>query len=132
MDVPLPIVSAAVSAAVSLGVTYGVFRTRLGNAEKRLEKLETKADAAKDAIHAIELAQQKTAGRVSDIAELKETTVSRDVFRVRMDAQDDVLQELRIAVDRKVSIGSMAAVQPDERPAPPPPPMRPRLPSRPR
>lgn len=129
MDVPLEIVSAVVSGAAAFGAAIGLMRGQLREQARRLERLETAKDE-----HAKQLTQAlveatRTAARVSDFAELKHEVVRAAEFTARMGAQDEALAEIRIALDRKVSLSSMTAGGTE---GPPLPPVRPRLPSRPR
>lgn len=143
---PLSLLFSAFTGLAGFVAAWVTFRTRLTALERghakldtRLEKIEEKAEKQKDDLRDAHNDIQAAARRISDIAELKETTVTRELFALRMNNQDDVLNELRISMDRKVSVSAMpaTAASTDPRVDPrvdraPLPPMRPRLPSRPR
>lgn len=125
VEVPFAIVTSLISGAFAFGAAWTTIRGKVTALEKRLDRAETRGDASAEAIQACAVALKEAATRISDISELKTTAVRADTFRIRMDAQDDSLKELRIAVDRKQSVSTMPVTPP------PMPVMRPRAPSRP-
>lgn len=130
--VRLPI-SILVSAFTGVGgfvAAWVKFGGRLASLEKKTDRLEAILDSQAKTLGDARQEVHDAARRISDIAELKDTTVRGDVFKIRMDAQDDALNELRIAMERKVSISTMAAATGGDPSGLPPP--RPRAPSRPR
>ena len=137
IQVPFAIVSSLISGVAAFAFAWGLLRGRLSALEKefddykvgvakRFDRLESTSDEHTRTIHQQAVDAATTARRLSDISELKDTMVRADVFNARQNAQDDALAELRISLERKVSISSMPATQ-----VPGPPPMRARAPSRP-
>jgi hypothetical protein len=131
ISVPWTIVAALAGAAAAWGAMRAEqagLRRDLAEHKKdtsdRLLRHDNVLDEHGRAIHAIDSAAAEVRARVSNIAELKGIVVSQGEFTARMTAQDDALRELRIAVDRKVSMSAMPA-------AAPAPAHRPRAPSRP-
>jgi hypothetical protein len=126
---PLSIIVSVASGLATFFAAWGAFRARFSSLEKRVEKVEVISEKHSDSLNSAKQEVTRAAQRISDIAELKETAVTKDLFAIRMSAQDDALHELRLAIDRKVSISSMPRVEPESSPGVPGP--RPRLPSRP-
>lgn len=133
--VPLALVESLVVGALTVGTAWGVVRASIKSLARdqekfevavnhRLDRLEATTDELNKLMHAEALAARTIAQRVSDISELKSTAVDAKVFAYRMNAQDDMLDELKDRIDSKASRGDIPAVKAL-------PPMRPRAHSRP-
>jgi len=125
LSIPWSVASSVAASLVGFAAAWGLLRGKVASLTEslakveaslleRIRRLESHDDEHAKALQAQAIEATATARRVSDISELKETAVRRDAF-------EDAMRELRIAVDRKASLPTMAATT-----AP-----RPRLPSRP-
>jgi hypothetical protein len=146
LEIPASIAISIFAGAATFFGSLGVFRGKLAELDRRLSKVEGQNEKTAEVLSDAKSKIESASRRISDIAELKDTAVTRELFAIRMSNQDetmraqtdminDIRTELRIGLDRKVSVSAMA-VQPYDPPEPPAPraplpPMRPRAPSRP-